>query len=114
MLWRRKQGGSTKYINQRDANYLTQAFVEETERKKITNALDLYVDLPPFKYGYFTNCVYNSIFKENAREYREILNLSIKDKVRNTMYSEVLLVIASFEAGIAYEIEIKYNETEKN
>ncbi|MBE6173204.1 MAG: DNA-binding protein [Enterococcus faecium] len=108
-----KTGGSTKYINQRDANYLTQAFVEETERKKFTNALDLYVDMPSFKYGYFTNCVYKSIFKENAKEYREILNLSIKDKVRNTMYSEVLLVIASFEAGIAYEIELEYNKAKK-
>lgn len=100
-----KTGGQTKYINQRDSNFLTSSYREDTERKKFTNALNNYVDMGPYKYAYFTNKIYQSIFKENAKEYREILKLKSKDKTRDTMYSEVLTVIASFESGLAYEIE---------
>ncbi|MEO1780966.1 DNA-binding protein [Enterococcus diestrammenae] len=106
----KKTGGSTKYINQRDSNYLTQAFVEESERKKFTNALNEYIDMSQYKYAYFTNKVYEAVFKENSKEYRNILALSRKDKTRDTMYSEVLLVIASFEAGLAFEFQ---KESEK-
>lgn len=106
----KKTGGSSKYINQRDANYLTQAFVEETERQKFTNAIDEFVDMPPYKYGYLTNKVYESIFRENSKEYRRILFLKKNDRTRDTMYSEVLLVVASFEAGIAYELKNKSEE----
>ena len=105
-----KTGGHTKYINQKDANYLDQSFKEETERKKFTNALNYYVEMNAYKYSYFTNEVYKAIFKENAQEYRGILNLSNREKIRETLYSEVLLLISCFEAGIAYEIENKYNE----
>lgn len=104
-----KTGGNVKYINQRDKNYLDKRYIEETERKKFTNTLDKFVDMGTNKYPYFTDKIYKVIFKENTREYKKILTLSKKDNARNTMYSEVLLVIASFEAGIAYEIENTYN-----
>lgn len=97
-------GGTVKYINQRDSNYLDKAFVEESERKKFTNALNEDVDMGQYKYAYFTDRIYKSIFRENTREYKKILQLAKKDNARTTMYSEVLLVIASFEAGIAFEI----------
>lgn len=100
-----KTGGNTKLINQRDIDYLPQAFREETERQKFTNAVDAYVAGDKFKYAVLTNKIYEAIFKENAKEYREILKLENKHKTRETMYSEVLLLIASFEAGLAYEIE---------
>ena len=45
--------------------------------------------------------VYVSIFKENAQEYRKILQLEKSENVRHTMYSEVLDIISSYEAGFA-------------
>lgn len=99
-----KTGGHTKYINQRDTNYLIEAYKEESERQKFTAALNDWIDMGNYKYAYYTNKIYQSIFRENAKEYREILNLQAKDKVRETLYSEVLRLIASYEAGFAYEL----------
>ncbi len=81
------------------------AFQEENYRKQFTDALDKYVDGNQWKYGRFTNLIYQSIFHENASEYKKILKLAEKDKIRETMYSEVLTLIASFESGIAHELE---------
>ena len=105
-----KVGGHTKYINQRDENYLLSAFQEENYRKLFTDALDQYVEGNQWKYARFTNLIYNSIFHENASEYKKVLKLAANDKIRETMYSEVLTLIASFESGIAHELE---NESKK-
>ena len=100
-----KVGGGTKYINRRDMNYIPAAMAEENYRKNFTSALSRNVDaLPTVMYAQATNMVYEAIFKENAKEYKEILRLSKNDDVRHTMYAEVLLAISSFENGIAYEI----------
>ena len=104
-----RSGGHTKFINQRDDNYLLAAFQEDNYRQLFTDALDDYVEGNKWKYGNFTNLIYKSIFKENATEYRKILKLAVKDKIRETMYSEVLTVISSFEAGIAHEFEVASN-----
>lgn len=106
----KKTGGEVKYINQRDKEYLNKAYIEDTERKNFTDALNKYVDDNQFKYAYFTDLLYKLIFKESTREYKKVLSLTTKDKTRETMYSEVLLLIASFERGLAYEIENKHNE----
>lgn len=108
-----KTGGHTKYINQRDREYLNKAYIEETERKKFTDALKNYVDVGQYKYAYYTDLLYKLIFKESTREYKKVLSLTSKDKTRSTMYSEVLLIIASFERGIAFEIEEKYKELKR-
>ncbi|EPT7429011.1 TPA: DNA-binding protein [Vibrio cholerae] len=100
-----RAGGHTKFINQRDQDYLMAAFQEENYRKQFTDALDKYVDGNQWKYGRFTNLIYQSIFHENASEYKKILKLAEKDKIRETMYSEVLTLIASFESGIAHELK---------
>ncbi|EGQ8300577.1 DNA-binding protein [Vibrio parahaemolyticus] len=100
-----RSGGHTKFINQRDQDYLMAAFQEENYRKQFTDALDKYVDGNKWKYSRFTNLIYQSIFHENAAEYKKILKLAEKDKIRETMYSEVLTLIASFESGIAHELE---------
>lgn len=102
--------GNTKYINQKDKDYLSNAQIEAVERKNFTDALNHYVEMNNYKYAYFTNEVYKAIFRERAQEYKKLLNLTKKDNARHTMYSEVLLSIASFEAGLAYEIENKSNE----
>jgi hypothetical protein len=98
-------GGHTKFVNQRDENYLPSAFQEENYRKKFTNALDHYVEGNHWKYARFTNLIYQSIFHENATEYKKVLKLAANQKIRETMYSEVLNLIASLEAGFAHEIE---------
>ncbi|MFM0390512.1 DNA-binding protein [Paraburkholderia phytofirmans] len=98
-----RTGGHTKYINQRDDQYLTAAFQEQSYRKQFTDALDQHVVENKWKYVRFTNLIYQSIFKENAAEYRKILNLAGKDNIRETMYAEVLNLIASYETGVAHE-----------
>ena len=104
-----RAGGHTKYINQRDENYLLASFQEEGYRKQFTDALDECVDGNYWKYAKFTNLVYQSIFHEDAAEYRKVLKLAQKDKIRDTMYSEVLTLIAGFESGIAHELKQEYS-----
>lgn len=102
-----RAGGHTKFINQRDEGFLLAAFQEENYRKQFTDALDNFVEGSKWKYARFTNLIYQSIFHENATDYKKVLKLAQSDKVRETMYSEVLNLIASFEAGIAHELEKK-------
>ena len=96
-----KLGGNTKYINQREENFLFSALKEHNYRKEFINALDNYVEPNKFKYTQLTNKVYKSVFKEDAKEYRQILKLKDKENVRSTMYSEVLDLISSYENGFA-------------
>ncbi len=96
-----RTGGRTKYINQRDEEFLQSTFVEENYRKQFTTALCDCVDMGKFKYAAYTNRIYVSIFRENAKEYRAVLKLSQRDKVRATLYSEVLDLIAAYECGFA-------------
>ncbi|MBW5870270.1 DNA-binding protein [Yersinia enterocolitica] len=103
-----RAGGHTKYINQRDENYLLASFQEESYRKQFTDALEEYVEGNNWKYAKFTNLVYQSIFHEDAAEYRKVLKLAQKEKIRDTMYSEVLTLIAGFESGIAHELKQQY------
>jgi hypothetical protein len=100
-----KTGGGTKYINRKDASYLTSAIRESKYRKEFTSALSRYVNMGNYKYSLYTNMIYECVFNENAKEYKKILKLEEKDNARETMYTEVLNVIASFETGIAYEIQ---------
>ena len=109
-----KTGGGTKYINRRDPNYVIAAVVEENYRKNLTSAINECVSgHETMKYAQITDYIYKAVFKENAKEYREILKLSQKDNVRHTLYSEVLLVISSFENGVGAEIRKQY-ETKGN
>ncbi|MCF7971506.1 MAG: DNA-binding protein [Methylococcaceae bacterium] len=100
-----RAGGHTKFINQRDENYLLATFQEENYRRQFTDALDSCVEGNSWKYARFTNLIYQSIFHENAAEYKKVLNLAAKANIRETLYSEVLNLIASFESGIAHELE---------
>ncbi|MFA9500189.1 DNA-binding protein [Mannheimia sp. E30BD] len=102
-----KTGGNTKYINQRDSDYLLTAYSEDVYRKQFTDALKHYLEMGNTKYGIYTNKIYKAIFCENAQEYKKILDLAKKDNVRDTMYSEVLQVIGSFENGLATQMKEK-------
>lgn len=106
----KKAGGSTKYINQRDEDFLFAWFSEEQYRKEFTDALDKYVDMGNVKYAIYTNRIYQNIFKEKANEYKLILKLKKNERIRDTMYSEVLELIASYEVGLAYDIRMKSEE----
>jgi len=105
-----RTGGHTKYINQRDDRYLTATFQEQTYRKQFTDALDQWLVPNKWKYLRFTNLIYQSIFRENAAEYRKVLKLATKDSIRETMYAEVLNLIASYESGVAHELERASNK----
>ena len=106
----KRTGGGTKYINQRDEEFLQASFSEGNYRKEFTDALKKYVNMGSFKYPLYTDKVYISIFKENSKEYRKILKLHEKDKVRDTFYSEILDLIASFEFGFSKLLEQESKE----
>jgi hypothetical protein len=99
-----KTGGGTKYINIRDANYLPAAIRESQYRKNYTLALNECVEMGNYKYARYTDMIYQYIFRENAREYKRILKMKETENARDTMYAEILTLIASFENGLAFEL----------
>ncbi len=105
-----RTGGGTKYINQRDEDFLNSWFVGENHRKQFTDALRDCVQMGNVKYPIYTNRIYISIFKEKATEYREILKLHANDDLRETMYSEILDLVASFECGFADVLAKEFNK----
>ncbi|MBC6435957.1 DNA-binding protein [Nostoc sp. HG1] len=98
-------GGHTKYINQRDCDYLPAAYQEFNYRKTFADALGHYLEMGKVKFGIYTNKVYQIVFRENAQEYKQILSLGKNDSPRDTMYAEVLKAIASLENGLAAEMK---------
>ena len=100
-----RTGGSTKYINQRDRDFISAFLQEENYRREFTDALRDYVSMGNSKYAIYTDKIYQSIFREKAQEYKQVLHLSKRDSVRDTMYSEVLDLIASYECGLAAMIK---------
>lgn len=100
-LVNKRTGGGTKYINQRDKDFAGTFLQEENYRQEFTDALRDYLNMGPFKYAVYTDKIYQSIFREKAKEYRAILRLKQTDHVRDTLYSEVLNIIASYECGLA-------------
>lgn len=103
----KRTGGSTKYINQRDEDFLVSLLSNNDYRKEFVDALTQYIDLGKVKYMIYTNKVYRSIFREDADEYRRVLRLESYENERSTMYSEVLDLIASYEAGYAEELRLE-------
>ncbi len=96
-----RTGGGTKYINQRDEDFVYSTFEGENYRKQFTDALRDCVNLANFKYPLYTDKIYVSIFREKAKEYQKILRLHEKENVRETFYAEILDLIASYECGLA-------------
>lgn len=111
-LINRKTGGGTKYINQRDKDFLFSSLQEDNYRRQFTDALKNYVEDNRYKYVHFTDMIYVSIFKEKEKEYKKILDLKANDKVRDTFYSEILDIIAAYESGLADAIKHEYERVE--
>lgn len=104
----RRTGGNTKYINQRDEDFVFNLLNNKDYHKEMVLALRDCVDLGNIKYLLYNDKVYRSVFKEDADEYRKVLKLSNEDDERHTMYSEILDLIASYEAGFADELRKEY------
>lgn len=104
-LINRKTGGGTKYINQRDKDFVFSSLQEDNYRRQFTDALKTYVEDDRYKYAHFTDLIYVSIFKEKAREYKKILDLKASEKARDTFYSEILDIVAAYESGLADAIK---------
>ncbi len=106
----KKLGGNTKYINQRDDEFFLSIIKEPKYRKEFTKALKDYLSMGNYKYAYYTDKIYTAIFKEKANEYKQILKLKKNENVRDTMYSEVLNLIASFETGLANKMKTEFKK----
>ena len=116
-----KAGGGTKYINQRDSQFLGAFLQEENYRREFTDALRDYVDMGNAKYGIYTDKIYQSIFRQKAKVYRQILRLSDKEKVRDTnkkqtrqdrKIKDYFEHVAGKEQDIAVEIIIQIGDRE--
>ena len=83
----KRTGGNTKYINQRDEDFVCNILNNKDYHNELVYALRDYVDLGNVKYILYNDKIYRSVFKEDADEYRRILKLSKEDDERNTMYS---------------------------
>jgi len=101
----KKIGGNTKFINQRDEEFFLAIIKEPKYRREFTAALKDYLEMGNYKYAYYTDRIYKAIFREKATEYKQILKLDKNENVRDTMYSEVLNLIASFETGLAHKMK---------
>lgn len=105
-----RSGGGTKYVNQRDEDFLRVAFAGERYRQEFLDALTQHVDMGKAKYPLYTDKVYKCIFLERARGYRKVLKLQESDDTRDTFYSEILTLVSSFETGLADCIKAKATE----
>lgn len=103
----RLAGGDTKYINQRDEKFLLASYYNDGYNKKFRDALRKYVTdkNDRAKYPNYNDKVYKVIFRENAAEYKRLLELGKNDNVRETLYAEVLSAISSFENAVAEELK---------
>ena len=107
----KRSGGSTKYINRRDRNYVGSAIIEEDYHKKLTDAIKDVVDgHKTYKYLQIMDMIYKAVFCEKAVEYKRLLDLSEKDNLRRTLYAEVLVAVSSFENATAETIRGKAKE----
>jgi hypothetical protein len=91
----------------------SRVYQEFSYRQEFTDALRNYLSMGNFKYGVYTNKIYQAIFHENANEYKKILKLAKKDNLRDTFYAEVLRAIASFESGLAAEMKKFYDDHQR-
>ena len=87
----KRLGGNTKFINQREEEFLPSAIREHNYRQEFTNSLDKYVGSTNFKYAQLTD-------------------LTTKESLRDTMYSEVLDLIASYENGFSDYLKRQYGK----
>lgn len=109
-----RAGGSTKFINRRDRDYVVSAFIEEDYHKKLYEVIKEYVEGEnASNYSQIMDMIYRVVFCEKAEEYKKLLDLSERDNLRRTLYAEVLVAVSSFENATAEAIRQKAAEKKK-
>ena len=85
-LVNKKTGGATKYINQRDKDFLHSYLQEDDYRREFTDALRDFVDMNQFKYAIFTDMIASyecglaeMIRKKAELEGRKITNWEVRE-----------------------------------
>ena len=84
-LINRKIGGGTKYINQRDKDFVFASLQEDNQHRNFTDALKECAEDDKYKCARFTDMICVSIYREKAKEYKKILDLKVNEKVRDTL-----------------------------
>lgn len=103
-----RAGGTTKFINRRDRDYVVSAFVEEDYHKKLSETIKAHVvGNISSNYSHIMDVIYRVVFCEKADEYKKLLDLSEHDNLRRTLYAEVLVAVSSFENATAEAISEK-------
>lgn len=101
-VMKERAGGSTKFVNRRDRNYVVSAFIEEDYHKKLSEAIKKHVEgNSTSSYAQIMDVIYRVVFCEKAEEYKQLLDLSERDNLRRTLYAEVLVAVSSFENATA-------------
>ena len=80
-----KLGGSTKFINQREEDFLIAMAREPVYRKEFTEALNKYLEMGNYKYAVYTDAIYKAIFLEKASECEVILKVKEKEYMGDTL-----------------------------
>lgn len=105
---KKRAGGTTKFINRRDRDYVVSAFVEEDYHKKLSETIKAHVvGNISSNYSHIMDVIYRVVFCEKADEYKKLLDLSEHDNLRRTLYAEVLVAVSSFENATAEAISEK-------
>ena len=72
-----------KFVNQLTSKFFDTREETKEYRKDFTDCIKSFVSVK--NYGTYTDMLYNFLFTERAKEYRELLSLAKKDFTRNTM-----------------------------
>ncbi len=107
-----KLGPNRKYINLNDPLYKNTFENYQGYHKELNVALRECVEMGNTKYPYFNDKIYNFLFLERYKEYKELLNLDPKENATKSHYSEVLTTISTFEVDFAEEITNKAKSLE--
>ena len=101
-----KRVGDATFINQNAQAYknIKQNYDQKYNTKLINDLKDC-VEMSNTKYIYFNYKIYQFLFLEKAKEYRQLLDLKNKQKSIDTHYHEILTHLATFETDFAQEIQ---------
>ncbi|MDD2916394.1 MAG: hypothetical protein PHH70_00960 [Candidatus Gracilibacteria bacterium] len=73
-----------KFINQLAEGFMDTREETKEYRKDFTDSIRDFVEVK--NYGTYTDMLYDFLFLEKAKEYRDLLNLAREDFTRNSMY----------------------------
>ena len=92
---------------------ISMLLTESEKAKEVRSVmLDIVIDVINKKTGGNTKYINqrDNVFREKADEYKKVLRLKKSDRIRDTFYSEILDLIASYEVGLAYELKLEFDK----